>query len=137
MAKNEEKKFAAGIKKMTSDEIGAEVKNLRDKLYTLRSQSVTEKVEDHSQFGITKRNIARLMTEQSTRRITGKGEPRTHAPAKKAAAPAKKKKVVKHGKKAAVHSHARVAGKKATKAVKAAPKRKAAKTAAKTKAKAK
>ena len=137
MAKHEEKKFAAGIKKLTSDEIGSEVKNLRDKLYTLRSQSVTEKVEDISQFGITKRNIARLLTEQSTRRITGKGEPRTHAAAPKKAARPAKKKVAKAAKKPAVHSHARVAGKKATKAVKAAPKRKAAKTAAKTKAKAK
>ena len=90
MAKHEEKTFAGKVKKMTTDEIGIELKTLRDRLYTLRSQSVTEKVEDHSQFGITKRNVARLLTEQSSRRISGAGEPRTPKTAgKRAAAPAK------------------------------------------------
>jgi ribosomal protein L29 len=95
MAKQDEKTFAGTVKKMTSDELGIELKGLRERLYTLRSQSVTEKVEDVSQFGITKRNIARLMTEQSARRISGAGEPRSSKSAgkkpagKKAAAPAK------------------------------------------------
>lgn len=95
MAKHEEKTFAGKVKKMTTDEIGIELKALRDRLYTLRSQSVTEKVEDVSQFGITKRNIARLLTEQSSRRISGAGEPRaprsTSGARKPAAAPAKAK----------------------------------------------
>ncbi len=91
MAKHEEKTFAGKVKKMTIDEIGIELKALRERVYTLRSQSVTEKVEDVSQFGITKRNIARLMTEQSARRISGAGEPRApKAAGKRAAAPAKK-----------------------------------------------
>ncbi len=89
MAKHEEKTFAGKVKKMTTDEIGIELKTLRDRLYTLRSQSVTEKVEDVSQFGITKRNIARLLTEQSSRRISGAGEPRAPKSAGKRTAPAK------------------------------------------------
>jgi ribosomal protein L29 len=142
MAKNEEIKFSDGVKKMTSDEIGLELKTLRDKLYTLRSQSVTEKVEDVSQFGITKRNIARLLTEQSFRRIHGDNKPHTHAahtakPAKRAVKPAVKKVAKKAGKVAAAHSHARPVRKKATKGVKAAPSRKATKAKTKATAKAK
>ena len=66
--KREEKTFRAGLKKMTDEEIGLEIKALRGKHFTLRTQSVTEKVEDLSQFGITKRNVARLLTEQNARR---------------------------------------------------------------------
>jgi ribosomal protein L29 len=87
MAKHEEIKFAESVKKMTGEEIGIELKNQREKLYTLRSQAVTEKVENVAQFGIARRNIARLLTEESARRISGKGEPRhpAKAPVKKGA----------------------------------------------------
>lgn len=89
MAKQEEKKFAAGVKKLTVEELGIELKNFRDKLYTMRSQAVTEKVENVAQFGVIRRNIARLLTEESARRISGVGAPRTPAaaPVKKADQP--------------------------------------------------
>lgn len=66
--KREEATFRAGVKKMTDEEIGLEIKALRAKHFTLRTQAVTEKVEDLSQFGVSKRNVARLLTEQNTRR---------------------------------------------------------------------
>ena len=39
----------------TDEEIGIELKRLREKLFTLRSQAVTEKVEDTSQFRMLRR----------------------------------------------------------------------------------
>ncbi|HMN39349.1 MAG TPA: 50S ribosomal protein L29 [Phycisphaerales bacterium] len=96
MAKHQEKTFAEKVKKMTGEELGIELNALRERMYTLRSQSVTEKVEDVSQFGITKRNIARILTEQNARGRAGTGEPsaprapRSPAAAgKRAKAPAK------------------------------------------------
>lgn len=59
------------VKKMTSEEIGIEVARLRERLFTLKSQKTTEKVEDLSQFTKIRRDIARLLTEQSARRAGG------------------------------------------------------------------
>mgnify|MGYP000384718403 CR=1 FL=1 len=55
------------VLKMTDEELVVEVGSQRSRHFTLRSQSVTEKVEDHSQFREIKKNVARLMTEQSVR----------------------------------------------------------------------
>ncbi|MBY0262219.1 MAG: 50S ribosomal protein L29 [Phycisphaerales bacterium] len=66
--KKTETTFSVDVKKMGDDQLGTELKSLRTRLFTLRSQAVTEKVEDSSQFGITKRNIARVLTEQNARR---------------------------------------------------------------------
>lgn len=92
MPKNEEAKYQDTLKKMTDEEIGVEIASARDRFFTLRSKAVTEKVENSSQFGVAKRNIARLLTEQNARRIKGSGAARTPAAApKKAAAPKAKK----------------------------------------------
>jgi large subunit ribosomal protein L29 len=45
-----------------------ELKSLREKHFQLRTQSVTEKVQDTSQFKKIKRDIARVLTEQRARR---------------------------------------------------------------------
>src|SRR6185503_10605581 len=55
------------VHKLTDDEIGVEIKRLRNELYTLRTQAVTEKVEDVSRFKKTRRDIARLLTERNAR----------------------------------------------------------------------
>ena len=39
----------------------------RRHLYDLKAQAVTEKLEDPTQLGLTRRDIARLLTEQSSR----------------------------------------------------------------------
>ena len=129
MAKHEEKKFAAGVKKMTVEELGIELKNLRDKFYTLRSQAVTEKVENVAQFGVLRRNIARLLTEQTFRLIKGVGSPRTPAaaPVKKAVKPAAKPAHKAPAKKATSAARPTRTTKAAGKSNKAAPKRKATK----------
>ena len=56
------------VRKLSDEEISVEMRRLREKLFTMRSQTVTEKVEDTSQFGKIKRDIARLLTEQNSRK---------------------------------------------------------------------
>jgi large subunit ribosomal protein L29 len=78
-------------RQLTPEQLDGELTSLRGKLYTLRTQAVTEKVEDNSQFGKIKRDIARILTIQ--REQLNQAEPgrkrraRPEAPAK---APAKK-----------------------------------------------
>ena len=67
MAKKEEM-TGEKIRGLTDEEIRVSIRKFRDQLYRLRSQTVTEKVEDNSQFGTIRRNVARLRTEQTRRR---------------------------------------------------------------------
>ncbi len=55
------------VRGLKDEEIKGELGRLRAKLFTLRAQSVTEKVEDNSQFRKIRRDIARLLTERRTR----------------------------------------------------------------------
>ncbi len=55
------------VRKMSDEDLGLEVKSLKRKLFDLRSQRVTEKIQNTAQFGAVKKNIARLMTEQNAR----------------------------------------------------------------------
>jgi large subunit ribosomal protein L29 len=50
------------IRAMKSDELHAELERLRRHLFELRSQSVTEKLEDPTQLLKTRRDIARVLT---------------------------------------------------------------------------
>lgn len=59
---------AKEVHAMKIEELNLEVKNLRSKLFDLRSQVVTEKVEDTSQFRKVRADIARLLTEVNARR---------------------------------------------------------------------
>ncbi len=59
---------AKEVHKLSVEEIDIEVDRLRKKLFELRTQAVTEKIEDTSQFGKTRRDVARLLTERGTRR---------------------------------------------------------------------
>ena len=55
------------VRALKDEEISIELKRLREKLFTLKVQTVTEKVEDSSQFGKVRKDIARLLTEQNMR----------------------------------------------------------------------
>jgi len=57
------------VSKLSDEEIRVELDRLRRHLYDLRSQAVTEKLEDPTQLGKTKRDIARLMTESRAREL--------------------------------------------------------------------
>jgi large subunit ribosomal protein L29 len=60
---------SAEVTKMGDPELKQELAKLRNDLYDLRSQAVTEKVEDVSKFGKMRKDIARLLTEQRTRAL--------------------------------------------------------------------
>lgn len=61
----------AEVRKLRDEEIEVELKGLRTKLFDLRSQTVTDKVGDTSQFPKIRADIARLLGER-TRRQGGK-----------------------------------------------------------------
>jgi len=63
---------AKDVHGMKDEELKLELSSLRNKLFDLRSQMVTEKVEDTSQFGKIRKDIARLLTETSARRAKAK-----------------------------------------------------------------
>lgn len=54
--------------KLNDEEITVELRRLSRTLYDLRTQAVTEKIEDVSQFKKIRKDIARLKTERSVRR---------------------------------------------------------------------
>lgn len=56
------------VHKLSSEELTVEVKRLRRRMFELRTQAVTEKIEDTSQFKNTRKDIARLLTEQTARK---------------------------------------------------------------------
>lgn len=58
---------AREVRKLSDEEIDIEVDRLRKRLFELRTQAGTEKITDTSQFGNTKRDIARLLTERNAR----------------------------------------------------------------------
>ncbi len=53
---------------MSDKVLSAELKKQREKHFELRSQTVTEKVTDTSQFSKVRKDIARVQTELSARR---------------------------------------------------------------------
>lgn len=56
------------VRKLSDEEIEVELKRLTQKRFELRTQAVTEKIEDTSQFGKTRRDVARLLSERNRRR---------------------------------------------------------------------
>lgn len=57
------------LHKMSDAEIVEESARLRAKLYELRQQAVTEKLENNREPGNIKKDIARLQTEARTREL--------------------------------------------------------------------
>ncbi|MCH2144457.1 MAG: 50S ribosomal protein L29 [Phycisphaerales bacterium] len=61
---------AKEVHNFNDEEVAVEIERLRKRMFELRSQKVTDKIEDTSQFKKTRRDIARLLTEQRTREIS-------------------------------------------------------------------
>lgn len=55
------------VRALKDEEITVELGRLRASLLAMNAKGVSEKIEDTSQFGKTKRDIARLLTEQNAR----------------------------------------------------------------------
>ncbi len=60
---------AVEVHKLNDEEIGVELKRLSRRLFDLRTQAVTEKIEDVSQFKKIRRDVARLKTERAARLV--------------------------------------------------------------------
>jgi large subunit ribosomal protein L29 len=58
---------ALEVHRLTGEEIDAELSRLRRRLYDLRVQAATEKIEDPTQFRKVRRDVARLLTERKAR----------------------------------------------------------------------
>ena len=58
---------AKEVHKLSEEEIIVEVKRMQRKLFDLGTQSVTEQIQDTSQFKKIRKDIARLLTEHRNR----------------------------------------------------------------------
>lgn len=54
--------------KLSDDEVKVETQRLRKRMFELRTQAVTEKIQDTSQFRKLRKDVARLLTESAARR---------------------------------------------------------------------
>ena len=63
---------------MRPEELHHELERLRRHLFDLRAQAVTEKLEDPTQIGKTKRDIARLLTVMRERNETNIEQHQAH-----------------------------------------------------------
>ena len=70
------------IREMNPDELSDELENLQKKFFEIRTQAVTEKLEDPTQLTKVKRDIARIMTIIRERQIAMQSQPGTEQPAK-------------------------------------------------------
>ena len=59
---------AKEVHKLSEEELTLETARLRKRLFELRQQAVTEKIADTSQFPKIRKDVARVLTEASTRR---------------------------------------------------------------------
>lgn len=58
---------ALEVHRMTGEEIDVELGRLRRRLYDLRVEAATQKIENPSMFRKVRRDAARLLTEQNAR----------------------------------------------------------------------
>lgn len=75
------------VRQLADDQLKAEVESTRSKLFKLRTQAVTEKVENTGQFREGRRGLARLLTERRARQLA-----KSSGASKPAAGPAAKTK---------------------------------------------
>lgn len=62
---------AEEVHKMSDAELEAEEQRLRQKLFELRTQAVTEKLENPRLLTQIRRDIARILTEKRIRQLRG------------------------------------------------------------------
>jgi large subunit ribosomal protein L29 len=65
---------AKAVHKLSDEELTIEVDTLRKRMFELKNQSVTEKIQDTSQYGKIRKDIARLLSEQSVRSTSTQGK---------------------------------------------------------------
>jgi large subunit ribosomal protein L29 len=72
---------AIEVHKLSDEEIQLEAQRLRKRLFELRTQAVTEKIADTSQFKKVRKDIARVLTEVAARRRKSEAKASTGAKA--------------------------------------------------------
>ena len=65
---------AKEVRNLSDEEIRVELERQRRHLFDLRSQTVTEKLEDTTMIRNSKSDIARLLTEQRSRELVKEAE---------------------------------------------------------------
>ena len=65
---------AKEVRNLSDEEIRVELERQRRHLFDLRSQTVTEKLEDTTVIRNSKSDIARLLTEQRSRELAKEAE---------------------------------------------------------------
>ena len=65
---------AKAVHKLGDEELTIEVDTLRKRMFELKNQSVTEKIQDTSQYGKIRKDIARLLSEQTVRSMSTQGK---------------------------------------------------------------
>jgi len=68
----------AELREMKTEELHGELDRLRRHLFDLRAQRVTEKLENPTQVGLARRDIARIFTVLTERGETGIEERQYH-----------------------------------------------------------
>jgi large subunit ribosomal protein L29 len=63
------------IRELSGEELESELERLRKQLFGLRSQAVTEKLEDPSMITKAQRDIARILTVMKERELAKGGSP--------------------------------------------------------------
>ena len=64
---------------MKDAELAEEAERLRNRIFELKSQAVTEKLEDPKQIGHMKKDVARLLTEKRSRELAANAKPQETA----------------------------------------------------------
>ena len=59
---------SAEVRKLSKEDLKSEATRLRRELFDLRCQLTTEKVADNSRIGKTRKDLARVLTEQNSRK---------------------------------------------------------------------
>ncbi|MBN1942251.1 MAG: 50S ribosomal protein L29 [Phycisphaerae bacterium] len=62
------------VRQLSDDELEVELARLRRHLFDLRSQSVTEKLEDPAILTKARRDVARILTVQRQRELAAAGK---------------------------------------------------------------
>ena len=83
------------IREKETEHLGHELLERRKHMFDLKSQAVTEKLEDPSQLGKTRKDIARMKTILRQRELEGRKGPEAPAKSAKPETAAKKPKAVK------------------------------------------
>jgi len=71
---------ARELRQLSDEELQSELERLQRHLFDLRSQAVTEKLEDPSLATKAKRDIARILTLVRQRELAAEAEPQAAVP---------------------------------------------------------